>query len=300
MINKSSNLRNTLNEFDFLPGKKIKFSMGWFATYMFMIILVGFTSLPIVYMVVTAFKPINELFLFPPRFFVRNPTFQNFTDLITTLDSQVVPFTRYIFNSVFTTVLSVFGTVLVCSMGAFAVDKCQLPGGNTIFKIVIMALMFSPPAAQIPIYMAVSSMGMLNTYWVLIIPKLATPIYFFLMKQFISQIPDSIIESANIDGAGVYRTYWQIAMPMAKAAAATVVVFSFIANWNDAFAPLVYISNQAMKTMPFALSTIASGGIARAGAASAATMLTTVPTILIYLLMQARVLKTMAHSGIKG
>lgn len=280
--------------------KKLKFSWGWFFTYLFMIVLVVFTSLPLIYMIVTAFKPLDELFAYPPRFFVRRPTLENFTELITTLGSNVVPFTRYMFNSVFTTIASVIGTVLVCCMGAYVTDKVKLPGGEIIFKVVILALMFSPPAAQIPIYMAISKMGMLNTYWALILPKLATPMYFFLFKQFMSQVPDSIIESARIDGCGEFKLFWKIAMPMAKSAWSTIIVFAFISNWNDTFGPLVYISKQAMKTMPFALSTITSGGMARAGAAAAATLLTTLPTIIVYMAMQAKVLKTMAYSGIKG
>jgi len=160
--------------------------------------------------------------------------------------------------------------------------------------------MFSPPAAQIPIYMAVSRLGMIDTYWALIVPNLATPMYFFLMKQFISQIPDEILESARIDGASEFRAYLSVAMPMAKAAVSTVIVFSFTANWNNAGGSIIYITNQAMRTLPFAMATISAGGIARAGAAAAAVFITTLPTILVFVFMQSRVIKTMAFSGIKG
>ena len=265
-----------------------------------MLVLVGFTALPLVYMVSTAFKPIDEIFLFPPRFFVRKPTLSNFGDLVAAVDSQVVPFLRYVINSLFTTVMTVVLTVAITSMGAYSVDKIKFLGRKAIFRIVILSLMFSPPAAQIPIYMAVSRLGMIDTYWALIVPNLATPMYFFLMKQFISQIPDSILESARIDGATEFRTYLSVAMPMAKAAISTVVVFSFTANWNNAGGSIIYITKQAMRTLPFAMSTISAGGLARAGAAAAAVFLTTLPTIVVYVFMQSRVIKTMAFSGIKG
>jgi len=280
--------------------KKLKISWGWFYTYFFMILLVIFTALPIVYMTATSLKPLDELFLYPPRYLVRRPTLKNFAELMTTLDSQVVPFTRYLFNSIFTTAATVAGTVAVCCLGAYAVEKVRMPGNKLIFNLVVAGLMFSPPAAQIPIYMAVSKLGMINSYWSLIIPGMAAPMYFFLVKQFAAQIPDSMIESARIDGAGEFRIFASIAMPMLKSVWSTVIVFSFIANWNNSSGSIIYITNQSMKTLPYALSTISDGGIARAGAAAAAAVLTTFPTIIVYLLMQARVLNTMAYAGIKG
>lgn len=270
--------------------------------YTMMFVLVTFMMLPLIYLVVTAFKPLKELFIYPPRFYVKDPTFDNFEELVIAMDSTVVPFTRYVFNSLFTTILSVGGSVIVCSMGAYAIEKHKPFGHKVIFTIIISALMFSPQVTQIPNYMVVQKLGLINTYWALIIPKLAVPMNFFLMKQFMTQIPNTYIEAARIDGAKEWHTFWKLIMPMAKAAWATLIVFSFVANWNDAFSPMVYITSQAMKTLPLALSTIAGGpgNIARVGATYAATLLTTLPTIIIFIMMQSKVIKTMAHSGIKG
>lgn len=280
--------------------RKKKFSWGWFFTYAVMLVLVCFTSLPLVYLVVTAFKPLDELFVYPPQFFVKKPTLNNFYDLFTTMDSTVVPFTRYIFNSLLTTMATVFGAVAVCSMGAYAVEKVRLPGGKLIFNIVVSALMFSPPAAQIPIFIAVSRLGMIDTYWALIIPNLAVPMYFFLFKQFIGDIPQALIESAIIDGAGVFGRYVHVVLPLLKPAIATVSVFAFINNWNNAGGSMVYITSQAMKTLPYAISSISDGSIARAGAGAAAVLLVTLPTIVYYLIQQKKVINTMAYAGIKG
>ena len=278
--------------------KKVTF--GWVVVYVLMISLAIVTSLPLVYMVVTAFKPLEELLRFPPQFFVRRPVLTNFSDLFTTLDSQTVPFTRYLFNSVFTTVVTVVLTLIICSMGAYAIEKVRMKGSRLFSNLIVSALMFSPPAAQIPIYMIVARTGMMNTYWALIIPSLATPMYFFLIKQFVSQLPEPLMESARLDGASEFRILFSVVVPSIKPALATVTVFAFIANWNNANGSVIYITDQAMKTLPYALNTITANGLARAGAAAAASLLITLPTILVYLIMQRQVMKTMMFAGIKG
>ena len=287
--------------------KKINLSFNWILVYMFMIALVAFTALPLLYVVSTAFKPLDELFLYPPRFLVKNPTITNFTDLVLAMTGSVIPFSKYLFNSVFTAVVTVVVTVIVSSMGAFALEKYKLPGGNAIFMIIIAALMFSPHVTQIPTYMVVNSLGMINTYWALIIPKIAVAYNFFLMKQFIVQFPDELLEAAKIDGSNDWHTFWKIVMPNLKPAWSTLIVFSFVANWNDYFTPLIYTTNQTMKTLPLALQTIAGGAgaagsinVSRAGAMAAATFLMITPTIVIFLVMQKRVMETMTYSGIKA
>lgn len=213
-----------------------------------------------------------------------------------------MPFTRFVFNSLFTTAVTVFGTVIICSMGAFALEKYDLPWANTIFNIVVAALMFAPQVTQIPNYLIVNKLGLINTYWALIIPKLAVAYNFFLMKQFMEGVPNELLEAARIDGAKEFRIFWSMVMPMAKPAWATLIVFSFVSNWNDYFSPLVFITSQTMKTLPLALQTIQGGPgqVARSGAVAAATFLTVLPTILIFLFMQSKVMKTMAYSGIKA
>lgn len=282
-------------------GFRIKFSMSSIILYACMLLLVAFTALPLIYMVCTAFKPIDELFLYPPRFLVRKPTMKNFYDLLTALSGTTVPFTRYVFNSLLTTLAVVFLTILVSSMGAFSLVKYKPAGANKIFAVVVAALMFSPHVTQIPNYMVVSSLGLINSYWSLIVPKIAVAYNFFLMKQFAEQLPDALLEAARIDGANEFQLFWKIAMPLLQPAWSTLVVFAFINNWNDYFSPLIFITSQAMKTLPVALQTISGGAgvVARSGVLGAATLLTTLPTIIIFTAMKGRVMQTMAHSGIK-
>lgn len=278
-----------------------RLSPGWIVTYICMIALVCFTALPLVYMVSSAFKPLNELFIYPPRFFVQNPTLKNIKDLFSSMDSSVVPFSRYLFNSIFCTVATVLGTIFISSTGAYALTKLPIKGKGLIFSLILAALMFAPQVTQIPNYMVVNALRMINQYTALIIPKIAAAYSIFLMKQYMEQIPDTLLEAARIDGAGEWRIFGSIMMPMVKPAWATLVVLTFVSNWNDYFTPLIFIQKQAMKPLPLALQSLAgaAGSITRSGVVAAAVFLTTVPVIAIYLFMQAKVMKTMAFSGIK-
>lgn len=286
-------------------GRRFQFTVPLVTKYIIMCVLVVFTALPLLFVISTAFKPMDELFLFPPRFIrVDNPTLRNFSELIFALGGNVVPFSRYLLNSVFVTTSIVVLTVLVSSMGAFALVKHKPKGSKLIFDVVLIALMFSPHVTQIPRYLVVNSLGLIDTYWALILPNIAVAMNFFLMKQFIEQYPDEVIEAARIDGANEFKVYWSIVMPALTPAWSTLVVFSFVANWNDFFSPLIFITSIQRQTLPVALQTIAGGAatatLGRAGALAAATFVMTVPTVIIFTFMQRRVMETMVHSGIKG
>lgn len=270
----------------------------------FMIFLVAFTALPLIYIVNAAFKPLDELFLFPPTFFVKHPTGKNFRDLVISLGSSTVPFLRYVFNSVFVSLCVVVGTVIISSTAAFALSKLELPFKAFWFNLIISALMFSNHVTTIPRYLVIESMGLYNSYTALILPQIAVAYNVFLMKQFLDQYPDQIMEAAHIDGAGDFLTFIKIVFPGQKPVVATMVVLTFVSCWNDFFSPLVYTSSQTVKTLPLALQTISGGAgassVSRAGAVSAASLLMILPVIIIFTLMQGKVMETMTQSGIKG
>lgn len=270
----------------------------------FMIFLVAFTALPLIYIVNAAFKPLDELFLFPPTFFVKHPTGKNFRDLVISLGSSTVPFLRYVFNSVFVSLCVVVGTVIISSTAAFALSKLELPFKAFWFNLIISALMFSNHVTTIPRYLVIESMGLYNSYTALILPQIAVAYNVFLMKQFLDQYPDQIMEAAHIDGAGDFLTFIKIVFPGQKPVVATMIVLTFVSCWNDFFSPLVYTSSQTMKTLPLALQTISGGAgassVSRAGAVSAASLLMILPVIIIFTLMQGKVMETMTQSGIKG
>ena len=267
--------------------------------YAVMILLVLFTALPLIYLVSTAFKPLHELFAFPPKFLVRQPTLQNFADLFLSLSSSAVPFSRYIFNSTIITVFTVVGTIFVSTLGAFSLVKYNPPGAKKLFDIVIAALMFPTAVTTIPRYLVITGLGLDGSYLALILPSLAVSFNFFLIKQFVEQFPNDLLEAARIDGANESRVYWSIVMPSLRPAWATLLVMTFTNTWNDYFSPMIYLNSQELKTLPLALQSIGSG-IGRAGAVSAATLLMTVPTVIVFTMSQRKMLNTMMHAGIKG
>lgn len=287
------------------PRKRLSFRRPSFARvmlYALLLAMVVVAALPLFVMVSRSLMPLDELFIYPPRLLVRKPTLRNFSDLLTSLSSSTMPFTRYIFNSLFTTVVTVTISIMVCCMGAYGLVKHKPAGANAIFAVVLAALMFSTHVTQIPNYLVVNRLGLVNSYLALIIPKIAVAYNFFLVKQFCEQLPNSILEAARIDGARELRVFWTIAMPLLRPAWTTLAVFSFVSNWNDYFSPLIYISSNALKTLPLALQTLGGGAgvVARAGTVGAATFLTTLPSVLVFAIMRGKVMETMSFSGIKA
>ena len=270
---------------------------GDFGVNLVLVLFGLFMVLPLVYAVCSAFKPMDEIFLYPPRFFVRNPTLTNFQDLFVIMGKSWVPFSRYVFNSVFITVAGTAGHVLVGSMAAYVLAKYEFKGADTISKLVVTAMMFSGYVTAIPNYLVISKLGWVDTYWAIIIPAFASPMGLFLMRQFMEGVPNAIIEAAKIDGAGEFRIYWQIIMPMIKPAWLTAIIFSIQALWNNRASTFIY--SEDLKTLPYALQQIINGGVARQGVGSAVTLFMMIVPITVFVLAQSNIIETMATSGIK-
>lgn len=259
--------------------------------------------MPLVYLASTAFKPLPELFLFPPRFFVMNPTMQSFIDLFAAAESSIVPFSRYVFNSVFVALIIVVAGVFISALAAYPLSKHKtMPFREPLFRLVIVALMFAPQITQIPQYIVMSRSGLMDTYFALILPPLAAPLGLFLMKQFLDVVPDALLEAARIDGAGEGRTFLWIVLPMLKPAIATMTLLTFISAWNDSGAAMLYTTTDQLKNLPYVISTISGGAgqVARVGAVAAASFLMIIPTLIMFIVTQRKVMETMAHSGIKA
>lgn len=282
-------------------GNRI-YRIGVSNTTSFLIVLAFalFSALPLVYVVSTSLKPLDELFLFPPRFLVNRPTLDNFSELFRALDGQSVPFVRYVFNSLFVSLTVVLCTIFVSILGAYGLVKHKVLGGKLIESLIMAGLMVSTYVTRIPAYTIVSKLGFVNTHAALIIPNIAIAYNIFLMKQFMQQIPNQLLEAARIDGAGEGKILLTVVLPMLKPVVATLFVLSFVANWNEYFSAMIYIQDESLKTLPIVMQNLSSSNsIARAGASAAATFVTIVPTIIVYAIMQSRVVDTMAYSGIK-
>ena len=278
--------------------RRLNRSAGGDAANLTILILVGaFMALPMVFAISNAFKPLDEIFMFPPQFFVRNPTLDNFKDLFLLMANSWVPFSRYVFNTLFITVVGTVGHVIVASMAAFVLEKHRFPGRVIFFQIVILALMFAPEVTAIPNYITMARVGWLDTYAALVVPALAFPLGLFLMKQFMATIPDSLLESARIDGASELTVFWRIAMPSVKPGWLTLVIFSFQVLWRMTGG--VYIYSEQLKPLPFALGQIIAGGVARAGVGAAVILMMMVVPIVLFIVAQSSIIQTMASSGIK-
>jgi ABC-type glycerol-3-phosphate transport system permease component len=260
--------------------------------------------LPVIFIFSSAFKPPDELFAFPPRFLVVNPTFKNFTDLFSKLTTSGIPVSRYLFNSIVITAVTLIASIIVSSTAAYALSKKRFKLKKTLFAINNIALMFVPVAVTIPRFLVINQLNLLDTFWVHILPVLAMPVGLFLLKQFIDGIPDEVIEAAQIDGASDWWIYWRIILPMIRPALATIAILTFQAAWNNAEISTLYINNESLRTLAFylgTLSTTAAGAnqVAGQGIAAAAALIMFVPNLVIFVLLQSQVMSTMSHSGLK-
>ena len=263
-----------------------------------LLILFGIAMVfPLVYLVGSALKPLNELFRFPPPVWPSHPTLDNFSDLFVTMGQSYVPFTRYLMNTVFITLVGTFGHLVIAGMAAFVLAKYEFPGGKMFFGVVTTCLMFSGYVTGIPNYLIMSRLHLVDTHWALILPAFAAPIGMFLMKQTMETLPTALIEAATIDGAGRFRVFWSIVMPNVKPAWLTMIIFSVQGLWNTSAATVIY--SEAKKTLVYALSQIQASGIARQGQMAAANVIVIAVPILVFVLAQSQILETMASSGIK-
>ena len=265
----------------------------------FVLVLMGaFMFIPMYYVVIQSLKPLNELFMFPPKFYVKSPTFDNFRDLVTLMGDSWVPFSRYIFNTVFITLCGTLGNLIFASMAAYSLSKLRFPGRNMIFQIIVMSLMFHSTVNQVTHFIILSSFNWIDTYLSIIVPSLAGTMGLYLMKQFMeTSVPDTVLESARLDGASEFRIYLTIAMPMVKPAWMTLIIECFKGLWNTGAS--IYIHSEELKTFNYAIQQIVNGGIARSGAGAAATVIMMIVPILIFVLNQSQIVETMGSSGMK-
>lgn len=255
-----------------------------------------FMILPLVLVISNAFKPLDEMFVYPPRFLVRNPTFDNFKDLLILMSNSWVPFSRYIFNTLLITAIGTAGQVIIGSLAAYALAKFKFPGSRFIATTIVLSLMFSGVVTAIPNYLMMAKLGFIDTYAAVIVPTFASSLGLYLMMNYMSIIPDSLLESARIDGAKELRIFWKIAMPAVKPAWLTLIILSVQGLWNMTSA---FTYSEELKTLTTALGQVLAGGIARAGAGSAVGLFMLIVPITVFIVNQAHVIETMSTSGMK-
>ncbi len=265
--------------------------------FVFMAICAAFMALPLILVINNALKPLDELLQVPQRIMVRNPSLENFSDLFTIMNDSWVPFSRYIINTIIITVGGTVGHVIIASLAAYPLAKHKFPGRKILSDIVVLSMMFSWQVMQIPNYMIISWLNLDNTYLALILPAWQFGMGLYLMKQFMEQLPDSLMESARLDGASEYKIFTKIVMPNVKPAWLTLAIFQFQQMWSNTGS--TFLRSEQLKPMQFALQQIAGGGAARQGASAAVTFILAAIPVIFFLICQSNILETMTTSGIK-
>lgn len=280
-----------------------KFEKSQIKLYLFVVPLVLLTGLPIVFIFFHAFKPMEELFAFPPKFITTHPTLENFRKLFKASRSAGIPLSKYVFNSVLVTASVVLSSLLLSTSAAYALSKLKFKGRAALFQINQFALMFVPVAVMIPRYLIVEKLNLIDTYWSMILPLIPLPVALFLLKQFVDQVPDSLIEAAYMDGAVEFHIYWKIVLPLIKPAIATAAILVFQQVWTNMEASNYYINEDGLKSLAFYMNTLSSttttNTVAGQGIAAAASLIMFVPNLVLFCILQKHVMNTMAHSGIK-
>jgi len=269
---------------------------GNIALFLALLTMGAFTALPLVFIAGNAFKPIDELFVYPPRLLPRNPSTENFKSMFQIMSQSWVPFGRYIFNTVFLTVTGTAGHLFLASMAAFVLAKHRFPGQRILFQTVVLSLMFTPAVTGVSNYIIMSALGIVDTYLAALLPALQMTLGLYLMKQFMETLPDSVLESARIDGAGEMLIFRRIAMPMVKPAWITLIVLTVISLWGSS-TPLVY--SEELKSMSQAMGQILAGGIIRTGAGAASALFMLSVPLVLFIFSQSRIIETMNSSGMK-
>lgn len=263
-----------------------------------LLLLGAFMAFPLYYTVIQSIKPSEELFQFPPRLYVLRPTEEHYTELFQLMSNLWVPFSRYLFNTLFVAILGTVLHVVLAGMAAYPLAKHKFPGKDALFAIILLGLMFVGQVTFLPSFIIIAKLKMLNTYWAYILPNIGVSLGLFLMKQFIEQLPDSLLEAARIDGANEWKIYFSIVFPNIKPAVLTVFIFQFVNIWNGLSKELVY--DEQLKVVKVALEQIsASNAYARMGSGMAGSVLLMIPPIVVFILLQRHVVETMTFAGLK-
>ncbi|MBR4235085.1 MAG: carbohydrate ABC transporter permease [Clostridia bacterium] len=282
----------------FLTNKRSNRSVKGSLMLLICLLVFAIISLfPVVFMVSNAFKPINELFIYPPRLFVIQPTTDNFSDLFTILEDSLVPFMRYLFNTLFIVLMGCVGHIMLASMAAFPLSKFRFPGSAFMSKIIVYSLMFASSVTAVPTYMIMSKLNLVDTYWAVIFPAFSLPLGLFLMKNFMEQVPTALIDAASIDGSSYFGMLWRIIMPAVKPAWITLFIVCFQSLWGNSAGNFIY--TESRKPLAAMLQNLSGSGVARTGVVAASALFMFIVPLAAFIISQSNVMETMATSGIK-
>ncbi len=266
-------------------------------TYAVVIFLSGIILVPVFWMLSTALKPAGDVFLFPPRWLPTEPQWENFPESLTFL-----PFATYFRNTATITLSAMLGQVLSSPLVAYAFARLKARGSNMLFVLVLATMMLPAHVTMIPLFIVFQSFGWIDTFLPLIVPNFfGSAYYIFLLRQFFLTIPADLADAAKIDGCGHFGTYWRIYLPMSKPALATVVIFTFMFNWNDFMRPLIYLNSNDNWTLTLGLSRFTGMyGLTAWNLLMAASLVTILPCVLLFFFAQRLFIQGIVITGVKG
>lgn len=265
-------------------------------SYTLAILIAILFLLPLLWMISSSLKPNYQVFEFPPRWLPHPVQWSNYPEALT-----YVPFGRYTLNTLFIAVMTIAGHLISCTLVAYAFARLQAPGKNILFVIMLATMMLPYPVTMIPIYIGFKMLGWVNSFRPLIVPAFfGSPFYIFLLRQFFLTLPPELEDAARVDGANTVQILWHIILPISRPAMATVAVFSFQAAWNDFLGPLIYLNDQSKYTVSLGLNFFRSSYDVRWGYLMAASLVTMLPVILVFLLAQRQFIRGIALTGLKG
>jgi multiple sugar transport system permease protein len=292
------------------PAKRRRIKAGRMVRYITLIVLAIIFVAPFAYMVTSSFQPLDRMFRYPPQWFPTEPTLENYTGFF----ESGRPIGRWVFNSLFVVVSICTAQLFLNSLVAYTFAKRTFPGRDFLFFLGLSVMMLPTEVMLIPIYLILKSMpffggndmygvgghGWLDSYWGLIIPNISSAFGIFLLRQYMKSIPDQLIDAARVDGAGHFRIYWKIILPLSRPALAAMTIFTFQLYWGDLYGPLIIISSPELYTLPLGLALFVVQNRTVWNLVMAGSVLATIPMIIIFFIMQRQFVRGIALQGSKG
>jgi multiple sugar transport system permease protein len=290
--------------------RKAPLTAGRVIRYVMLAIISIIFVAPFAYMVITAFEPLSKMFRYPPTWIPSNPTFANFTGFL----NSGRPVGRWVGNSLYVSVSVTLLSLFFNSLVGYTFAKRKFPGRDFLFFLGLATLMLPTEVTLIPNYLIMRHIplfggndlygqgghGWLDSYWVLIAPNISGPFGIFLMRQYMKSIPDTLIDAARIDGAGHFRIYWKIILPLSLPAIAALGVFTFQTIWGDFYAPLIFINNPNLFTLPLGLALYQQANRTVWNLVIAGSVLLTIPMIILFAIFQKQFIRGISVSSTKG
>ncbi len=278
-----------------IPQKPKPFPWGTLLT----VLILGFGAVlmiaPFLWIISAAFGKTTDVFVLPPRWIPQNPNLENFQDVF-----DQVPYALFMFNSIKLAVIVTIGQLITCSMAAYAFARLEFPRKNLLFMLLLSSLMIPGQITIVPLFILVRNLGLYNTHAALILPALINPFGVFLLRQYFITIPTELEDAARVDGANIFTIYWRIILPLSGPVLTTLAILTFVGMWNSYFFPLIMINSPELQVITVGLTLLRGQyGAGALGPIAAALTMAIVPVLIVFLVLQKYIIKSIVSTGLK-